>query len=224
MTPSLFDLPVRTAEAAELANLVLDIAGTKVLTDDVRQRLAARSKLLQLPNMLPYFGSLERDPVHPSAIYLAVDAIERQPVLLRIAPASTPSSGIFPKAILIGRVRGPKGAEVVINAIPFGHDDHDVVKQFAAEVNPAFGARPAGNRAALIVETNRPEAAFGAFRTVLKERSLNFAGLTDLHQGTWAAIRTGWREGWVNADGPRTLRLISDNPEDILVATQRMTA
>ena len=224
MTPSLFDLPVRTAEAAELANLILESAGVKPLTDDIRQRIAARSKLLQLPNTIPHFGSLERDPIHPSAIYLAVDAVDKQALLLRIASDSTPSSGIFPKSILIGRVRGPNGTELVINAIPFARTDHQAIKRFAAEVNPAFQARPVGNRTALIVETNDPESAFEAFRSVFKERNLNLAGIADANLGAWGAIRTGWREGWVNIDGPRTLHLISDNPEDILAATQPMTA
>jgi len=224
MTPSLFDLPVRTGEAADLANLILEQAADKVLTDDIRQRIATRSKMLTLPNTVPYFGSLERDPIHHSALYLAIDGLERQPLLLRIAPASTPSSGLFPKAILIGRVRGPKGTELVLNAIPFGREDHHAIRQFAAEVNPAFEPRPAGNRSALIVKTNEPEAAFEAFRTVLKQRNLNLAGIDDSVSGTWAAIRTGWREGWVCQDSDRTRHLISDDPEDILAAAQQMTA
>ena len=91
-------------------------------------------------------------------------------------------------------------------------------------MNPAFQARPVGNRTALIVETNHPEQAFEAFRAIFKERNLNLAGIADPHLGSWGAIRTGWREGWVNLDGPRTLHLISDNPEDILSAAQQMTA
>ncbi len=224
MTPSLYDLPVRTAEAAELANLVLEIAGEKSLTDEIRHRIAQRSKMLSLPNTNPHFASLERDPVHPSAIYLAIDGMEHQPLLLRMAPASSPSSGVFPKSILIGRVRGPRGAELVINAIPFAREDHHAVKQFATEVNPAFQPRPAGNRTALIVKTNNPEAAFQAFRSILKERNLNIAGIEDATLGAWAAIRTGWREGWINQDSDRTLHLISDKPEDILAAAQQMTA
>lgn len=224
MTPSLFDLPVRTAEAAELANLVLEIAGDRSLTDEIRQRIAQRSKLLSLPNTKPHFGSLERDPIHSSALYLAIDGMEAQPLLLRIAPASSPSSGLFPKSILIGRVRGPKGAELVINAIPFARTDHEAIKQFASEVNPAFQPRPAGNRTALIVKTNNPEAAFQAFRSILKERNLNIAGIEDATLGAWAAIRTGWREGWINQDSDRTLHLISDNAEDIQAAAQQMTA
>ena len=224
MTPSLFDLPVRTAEAAELANLVFELAGEKPFTDEIRNRIAQRFKMLALPNTVPYFGSLERDPIHPSAVYLAIDGVERQPLLLRMAPASSPSSGIFPKSILIGRVRGPKATELVINAIPFARTDYEAVKQFAAEVNPAFQPRPAGSRTALIVKTNDPEAAFHTFRTILKERNLNIAGIEDAPSGTWAAIRTGWREGWVNQDSDRTLHLISNQPEDILTAAQPMTA
>ena len=224
MTPSLFDLPVRTSEAADLANLLLEQAGDRPLTDDVRQRIAYRSKILQLSNMLPQFGSIERDPIHPAALYIAIDAIDRAPMLLRIANFSTPSSGLFPKSILIGRVRGPKGSELVINAIPFGPSDHAAIKTFSTDINPAFQPRPAGNRSALIVETEMPEPAFEVFRAILKERNMNVAGIADANFGSWGAIRTGWREGWVNQDGPRTLHLRSDNPEEIVAAAQQMTA
>ncbi|MDQ6677601.1 MAG: hypothetical protein M3Z09_09935 [Acidobacteriota bacterium] len=223
MTPSLFDLPVRTGEAAELANLVVETAGDKVLTEDTRQRAAAQARMLTLESIRPHFASMERDPIHSSALYLACDGLDGQPLLLRIAPASTPSSGLFPKSILIGRVRGPRGAELVINAIPFGPGERDAVKVFATDVNPAFQPRPAGNRSALIVETNAPETAFEAFRVVLKARSLNVAGVADAHLGMWGAIRTGWREGWVTADAPRVRRLISDNAEEIIAAAQQMT-
>jgi len=221
MTPSLFDLPVRTGEAAELANLILETAGDKVLTEDVRQRAAARAKLLTLESIRPYFASMERDPIHSSAIYLACDGLEGQPLLLRIAPARTPSSGLFPKSILIGRVRGPKGVELVINAIPFGPGEREAVKVFATEVNPAFQPRPAGNRSALIVETGAPEIAFESFRAVLKARSLNVAGIADAHLGMWGAIRTGWREGWVTADAPRVRRLIQITRKRLLLPRNR---
>lgn len=195
MTPSLFDLPVRTGEAAAIANLVFEVAGEKPLSEDLRGRIAARAGLLRLENTVPYFGSLERDPIHPAAIYLAIDAIGGEHLLLRMAPATTPSSGLFPKSILIGRLPGPKGQELVINALPFAPGDHDAVRTFAEQVNTAFLPRPQGNRSAIIA-VGEAAKAFEAFRAILKNRGINFAGVADANEGIWAAIRTGWREGY----------------------------
>jgi hypothetical protein len=199
MTPSLFDLPVRTGEAAAIANLVIELAGTKRLTDDVRARIASRAAMLKLEATKPYFGSLERDPIHSSAIYLAIDGIDNEPLLLRIAPATTPSSGLFPKSILIGRVPGPNGQELVINAVPFGPTDEEAIKTFAEQVNPVFQPKKAtsGGVASGAVSAG-PEAAFEEFRQIFKTKGLNQATYNHLTSGTWAAIRTGWREGWVH--------------------------
>ncbi len=201
MTPTLFDLPIRTPEAAQLAVLIFDLAKEKPITPDVRNRILSRSVLLKLDTIRPYFNSLERDPIHPSAIYLAVDGIDAQPLLLRMAPNATPASGLFPKSILIGRVPGPGGMEVVVNAVPFSHLNREQIQTFATQVNRAYQARPAGIRSAIIVESERPEvvypAAFEAFRAIFVARNLNMAGFTDAQTATWAAIRAGWREGFV---------------------------
>jgi hypothetical protein len=198
MTPSLFDLPIRAPEAAALATLVFEQAGEKPMTDDIRNRIAGRSALLALGSIKPYFASLERDPIHPSAVYLAIDGLEGQPLLLRMAPAGTPSSGLFPKAILIGRMPGPKGIEMVINASPYD----DTIQVFAEKVNRAFLPRPQGIHSAIVVRTAAPRAvlpaAFEFFRTILKSRGLNLAGVENIRDGIWAAIRTGWREGYIS--------------------------
>ena len=65
---------MRPAEAADLANLIFDHAEGKPLSDDVRNRLAARAAVLKFQTFSRFLGSLERDPVHHSAYYLAVDA------------------------------------------------------------------------------------------------------------------------------------------------------
>jgi hypothetical protein len=204
LTPTLFDLPIRTPEAAQLAVLVFEQAGDKPITPDVRNRILSRAVLLKLDTIRPYFGSLERDPIHPSAIYLAVDGIEGQPLLLRLAPNATPSSGLFPKSILIGRVPGPGGSELVVNAVPFSHLSAEPIRTFSTQVNRAFLPRPTGSRSAIIIESGHPEtvypAAFAAFRTILTERNLNMAGFSDPQTATWAAIRAGWREGFVAAN------------------------
>ena len=73
MTPVPLELPLRPAEAADLANLIFDHAEGKLLSDDVRNRLAARAAAVKFQTLSPFFGSLERDPVHHSVYYLAVD-------------------------------------------------------------------------------------------------------------------------------------------------------
>jgi hypothetical protein len=216
LTPTLFDLPIRAPEAAQLGVLILEHAGEKPITQDLRNRIASRAVVLKLGGITPYFGSMERDPIHPSAIYLAVDGLGRQPLLLRIAPNATPASGLFPKAILIGRVPGPGGMELVLNAVPFSHRDGAPIGTFATKVNQAFQPRAAGSRSVITVESAHPEAvypeALAAFRTILVERNLNMAGFVDRQAGIWAAIRFGWRDGFVGLD--------ADSPKEMVPAEQ----
>jgi len=204
LTPTLFDLPIRAPEAAQLGVLILEQAGEKPITQDVRNRIASRAVILKLDGIRPYFGSLERDPIHSSAIYLAVDGIDGQPLLLRIAPNATPASGLFPKSILIGRVPGPGGMELVLNAVPFSHLNTTPITTFSTKLNKAFQPRHAGSRSAIVVESSQPDKvypeALAAFKTILAERNLNMAAFADPTVGTWAAIRDGWREGFVCLD------------------------
>ena len=150
MTASLFDLPLRLGDAVSVASLLLELpVVAKAVTPDQRSRVAARAAALRFGAMTPYFQSLERDPIHPSAYYLCVDGVDAQPLLLRSAPASSPSSGIFPKAILIGRtfVAPPAGSravttEMVLNAIPFGDSDEAAIGAFADNINIAYRKYP----------------------------------------------------------------------------------
>jgi hypothetical protein len=197
VTPVPLELPLRPAEAAELANLVFDHAEGKHLSDDVRNRLAARAAALRLQTISTWFGSLERDPVHRSAYYLAVDASE--PLLLHMALAAAPTSSIYHKPLLIGRMRRPNGAEMVINAIPFGPHARQNVETFAARVNPAFYPQPQGARTTITVEEDYP-AAFDTFRAIQKRTGKNFAALSgDCHAAMHAAIRAGWRSPYTVA-------------------------
>ena len=175
MTPSLFDLPVRTGEAAAIANLVMELAGSKPLTDDTRNRIASRGSSLKLEATRPHFFSLERDPIHHSAIYLVIDGIHGESLLLRMAPAATPSSGLFPKSILIGRVPGPKGQELVINAIPFALTDEEAIKTFAEQVNRVFLPKRGSASPAAGAVSPDPETAFRDFRALQKRRGQNLA-------------------------------------------------
>ncbi len=197
MTPVPLELPLRPSEAAEVANLIFDRAEGKPLSDDVRNRLAARSAALKLQTISPFFGSLERDPVHHSVYYLAVDA--REPLLLHIALSAAPTSSIYHKPLLIGRMRRPNGSEIVINAIPFGPDDCPNVETFAARINSAFYPQPQGARTTITVEGDYP-AAFNTFRAIQKRTGKNFAALAgDYHAVMWAAIRAGWRSAYTVA-------------------------
>ncbi|HTS32019.1 MAG TPA: hypothetical protein VMH81_39380 [Bryobacteraceae bacterium] len=209
MTPVPLDLPLRPSEAAELANLVFDQAERKPLTDNVRNRIASRGLGLRFETIRPYFGSLERDPVHPSAYYLAVDGGQGEPLLLHLAPSTAPTSSIFYKPLLIGRLRRANGPEMVINAIPFGPSDSDQVEKFCAHINTAFQPRPQGLRAAITAGGDDPAtalpAALDAYRAISKRTGKNLASLGMAAGGAarefyaaavWATIRAGWREGY----------------------------
>ena len=194
MTPVPLDLPLRPSEAAELANLIFELAETKALTDEIRNRIAARAMALKLETVTAWFGSLERDPVHRSTYYLAVDGREGPPHLLHMAPAGAPTSSLFSKPLLIGRMRRARGPEVVINAVPFGPEDADNIDKLAA-LDPAFLPRPHGPRPALVLDAS-PEA-FETFRFIWKGKRKNVASVTGpYHRAVWSAIRNGWREGY----------------------------
>jgi hypothetical protein len=202
VTPVPLDLPLRPSEAAELANLIFDHAERKPLTDELRNRLAARAAVLKLESIKPYFGSLERDPVHPSAYYLAVDGIEGSHQLLYMALSTAPTSSIFHRPLLIGRTRRANGPEFVINASPFGPGDRENVELFSTKLETAFQPRPQGARAEVVAPAG-PEA-FDVFRAIHRRTGKNMAAIAgDYHTTVWAAIRAGWRQGYAGAcDGP----------------------
>jgi hypothetical protein len=189
-------LPLRANEAAALADLVYQQLEGQPLTADLRNRFAGRLPQLAIETFTPYPGSLARDPIHPSTYYIAIDTLSA-PMLLRIALASSPASGLFPGAMLIGRMRPGGGREVVINAVPFDSSDRENVRTFAEQVDRAFLPRPQGPQSAIVVEGPDFAAAFRAFRAILKSTGLNLAAIAgDFEVALWSAIRAGWREGW----------------------------
>jgi len=203
VTPVPLDLPLRPPEAAEVANLVFWLAEHKPLKEEVRGRIGSRLAAMGLESLRAYPGSLERDPVHHSTYYMAVDGQNGEPLLLHMAPAAAPTSSIFPKALLVGRMRQANGPEIVLNAIPFGPGDHESVERFAAKLDPAFLPRAQASRPALVAQAN--QAAFEGFRAIWRAARKNVAGLVMspgqgpvecYYAGIWAAIRTGWREGY----------------------------
>ena len=177
------DLPVKASEAAALAELIFQNVEGKLLNDELRNRLAGRAGQLQISTFKPYFGSFARDPVHPSTYYVAADGRNSQPLLLHIALASAPTSGVFPNALLIGRMRA-SGKEIIVNSIPFASKDWDNVSRYATQVDTAFLPRPQGTRPAIAVGNRHPEislpAAFEAFRTIFKKTGVNMASTVQL--------------------------------------------
>jgi hypothetical protein len=215
VTPALFDLPLRLGDVVAPAEILLDVlrAHAKPVSDEQRGRIASRAVSNEYRCLRPWFGSIERDPVHPAAYYICVDGVEDRPLMVRVAPSTTPSSGLFPKAILIGRTHigsthlGPR--EVVINAVPFGPGDYDRIQVFAEKVNRAFLPKPAGLRPVARVWSDKPAetfpAAFDTYRKLLKSTGQNQAAFAMADgqdaeafyfAAVWAAIRAGWREGY----------------------------
>ncbi len=199
------ELPVKPSDAAALADLIFQYVEKRPLNDEARNRLNGRMPSLELASMVPYIGSLQKDPIHTSSYYIAVDASTMdgtRPMLLHMALASSPASSQFSEPLLIGRMRPGGGREIVVNAIPFAPTDHDNLRRFAEHIDPAFLPRPQGSQPAMTVSGGRPEvtmpAAFDAFRAILKRTNMNVASIAPgyLGAGLWAAIRAGWREGY----------------------------
>ena len=199
MTPVPLDLPLRPSEASELAGLIFESAERKPLTEDIRNRIAARAAALRFETIAPFYGSLERDPVHHSTYYLVVDVPGGTPYLLHMALATAPTSSIFAKPLLIGRMRRAGGPEIVINALPFGPGDYDALGKFAGLTGTAFLPRPHGSRTTIVAGAGD----FETFRAIRKRTGRNVAAIgaeadfaAAYHAGLWAAIRGGWRNGY----------------------------
>lgn len=164
------ELPVNASEAGALADIVFSHAGGPKL-DAARKRIAALVAARKFSSFTAHPGSLQRDPIHPTTFYMAVDD-----VLLRLAPASSPSSGLFPNSLLIGRLRTASGREAVVNAIPFAAGDWDNIRTFAEQVDPGFLPRTGLQPTGILVT---PATAQNAW-----------------HTAVWQAIRSGLRGGW----------------------------
>jgi len=195
------ELPVKVSEAVALADLILQQGEGRALTNTVRGRFAAQSKALPRSSFTVFPGSLQKDPIHPSVYYIAVGKPSEasRTLLLRMALASSPSSGLFPNSLLIGRTRTSSGHEIVINAIPFAPSDRANVRTFVERVDTAFAPRPQGTSTA--IEVNASLGAFDAFRTILKATSKNLASVCSPQRETamWCAVVSGWREGYTVA-------------------------
>lgn len=210
-----FELPLKAGEAATLADLTMQVLENRRPQEDLRNRLAARAAALNLTSIRPYWGSLQQDPVHANAFYLAVDGLggadtaRPHPLLLRIALASAPASALFPASQLIGRMRPGSGLrELVVNAVPFGPGDIEAIEVFAGQVDRAFLPRPQGSAPSVTAVTSKPDrelpALFEGCRLVMRSAGLNVASIAavpgkatqTLAASVWSAVRAGWRGGF----------------------------
>lgn len=173
MTPVPFELPLKASEAAAIAELIYQSNGEA-------KRFAARLGGLSTPSVRVYPSTLAADPIHPASYFVVVDGLAHDrvtPLLLRVAPASSPGSGLFPKSLLIGRMRPADMREVVVNAIAFGREDEEAIRTFAEKVDKAYLPRVAG-------------AMTGPLRVVETEAE-------GWAEALWNEIRRGNREGWI---------------------------
>ncbi len=228
------ELPLRASEAASLADLILQMGEGRPLADDTRNRILARLPSLGLETIRPYMGSLVKDPTHGSTYYLAVDATSAagvtKPFLLHMALSSAPASANFLKPILIGRMRPAGGREIVVNAIPFGPEDISEVLTYSEKLERGFLPRPQTGIPSISITTGDAAtdlpAAFEAYRTIQQQLRVNLAAPVRVDDGVaesealdnyyaagvWAAIRSGWRDGYTMEV---CFKLMDDSPEQL---------
>ena len=188
-------VPVRAHEASQLADLIFQFAEGRTVNDALRRMLASRAAQSPFEAMQVYWGSLAADPVAKSTYFVAVDG--KGPVLLHIALSSAPGSGLFPHSVLVGRMRTPRGLEVVVNAIPFAPADTDRILVYAQQLDRTVLPGPQGGDTLFVAASGDANDAFGQFRAVQRKYGLSVAAWTGpMEEGLWGAIRHGWREGF----------------------------
>ena len=228
------ELPLRASEAASLADLILQFGDGKPLATELRNRLQARLPSLGLQSILPFLGSLAKDPIHASTYYLAVDGTSaagiKKPFLLHMALSSSPASANFLTPILIGRMRPAGGREIVVNAIPFGPSDVGEVSAYSEKIERGFLPRPQSGVPSISISVEDPAidlpAAFEAYRTIQQQLRVNLAAPVRVNAmaatdevmaksytaAVWAAIRAGWRDGFTLE---ATFKLSSSNAAEL---------
>ena len=191
-----------STETSALAALILDTAGTQPLTDELRARLPERSGAMRL---LP--ASLERDPADPSAYYVAADGPASE--LLRVTRdhvgatpfASTDRESILWFALKVNRafLPRPQGA---LPAIAVGNRHPEISLPAAFEAFRTILKKTGKNLASTVQLSATREMTTDAAIAVRDGENPTTAGHTRVsirhlyHAGLWAAIRTGWREGY----------------------------
>ena len=164
----------------------------------MRNRIAARAAALKLQTLTPFFGSLERDPVHHSVYYLAVDS-DTEPLLLHMALAAAPTSSIYYKPLL-DRTHAPS------QRVGDGDQRDSVRPARPSERGDLCRAHQSGLLSEAPGCTNhnhgggRLPRGLRTFRAIQKRTGKNFAAFAgDYHAAMCAAIRAGWRSGYTAA-------------------------
>ena len=203
MTLDSLSVPVRAHEASQLADLIFQFAEGRAVDDALRRMLASRAASLAFEGMTVYWGSLAADPVAKSTYFVAVDG--KAPVLLQIAHATAPGSALFPHSHLVGRMRTPRGVEIVVNASPFGPTDAERIRTYAEQLDRGVQPGAQGVDTLFIAAAADADTAFSQFRAVQRKYGLSVAAWTGaVEGGLWGAIRYGWREGFALREASRT--------------------
>jgi hypothetical protein len=191
-----------STETSALAALILDTVGTEALTDELRARLPERSGAIRI---LP--ASLERDPADPSACYVATDG--PTPQLLRVtrdgihaAPfASGDRENIRRFAQEVNRAFLPRPQRVQ-PAIAVGNRHPEISLPAAFEAFRTILKKTGKNLASTVQLSATREMTTDEAIARRDGENPTTAGHTRVsirhlyHAGIWAAIRTGWREGY----------------------------
>ena len=140
MNPSLLLPPVKPSEAVAIADLVFHLTQGRPWSNDICGRFASSIPTLTLQKLKPYPLTLVPDPNQPGTFFVVV--LSRTPDgpshwLLHMAPASAPTTPLFPKPILLARFRPAGEREVIINAVPL----EDNLPTFLRTLHPQLLAR-----------------------------------------------------------------------------------
>ena len=193
--------------ASALAALIIENAAKRPLTDELRTRLAKRAGDLKLDGMQPLFPSLERDPGNPAAYYIAADG--PAPQLLHVSGAgvqaqpfaSTDREGVrwFAEKVNPAFLPRPQRA---LAAIAVGNRHPEISLPAAFQAFREILAQRGLNLASTVQLSATREMTTDDAIAARDGENPTAAGHTRVsirhlyHAGLWAAIRTGWREGY----------------------------
>ena len=214
-----------STETGALAALIWDTIGTQPLTDEVRARLPGQSGAIRL---LP--GSLERDPSDPAACYVATDG--PTPELLRMARdsvqatpfASTDRESIRRFAEEVNRAFLPRPQRAQ-PAIAVGNRHPEISLPAAFEAFRTILKKTGKNLASTVQLSATREMTTDEVIAARDGENPTAAGHTRVsirhlyHAGLWAAIRTGWREGY-NAEADHFI-VTGSNASEIAGSVER---
>jgi tagaturonate epimerase len=196
-----------TTHASALAALILDSAANQPLTDELRARLAKRAADLKLDGVRPLLSSLERDPADPAAYYVAADG--PPPQLLHVSRAGVEARPFAASdresvrwfAEKVNRAFLPR-PQRALAAIAVGNRHPEISLPAAFQAFREILAKRGLNLASTVQLSATREMTTDDAIAARDGENPTAAGHTRVsirhlyHAGLWAAIRTGWREGY----------------------------